>query len=121
MGLVAQAALVLALGCGSSGWYQGYAVRYAPGKFEEVENNRGLTHVARNMASPRHPIGSWVWVEGLNTGVRLRIRVADTSKPEHKAGHIARGIFEVDPESGALLCGDWWEGNAKECPIIVSP
>lgn len=95
-----------------------YAVRYAPGVFEMVARNRGM-HIERCMvASPVHPLGAWLLVEG-RTGRRLRCRVLDVSAPHDRAGHIKRRIIEVDPQSGAILCGTQWQGNARECTVRV--
>lgn len=121
--LILRAVLALSVGAGTQPehtYYSGFLVYYAKGVFERVERNRGLPHVKCNVASPRHKIGTWVWVEGVETGKRLRCRVSDTSKPEHRAGHIKRKIFEMDYTSAHAICIPGWQGAAKECRIRIS-
>lgn len=93
-----------------------YAVRYAPGLFEQVARNRGMQPVACMVAHPTAPIGTWLLIEGK---ARLRCQVVDTSAPQDKARHIRLRRIEVDPESGAVLCGAQWQGKASECQVLV--
>lgn len=96
-----------------------YAVRYAPGVFERVAQARGMSIEACMVASPIHPLGAWLIVEG-PTGARLRCRVLDVSAPQDKARHIRLRRIEVDPASGRRLCGAQWQGRAVECPVKVA-
>lgn len=100
---------------------QRWAVRYAPGVFEQVARNRGMAVERCMVASPVHPLGAWVLVEGANTGRRLRCRVMDVSAPADRQRHIRLRRIEVDPRSGAELCGASWQGRAVECPVKVRP
>lgn len=115
-GLVVQAALALALGAGS---YDGIAAHYAPGVMERVSLNRGMPIVECMIASPRHTIGQWVIVEGVNTGRRLRCRVTDTSQPQDKTRHLDAGLFELGWANTMELCGSTRLRN-DECRIRVS-
>lgn len=119
MGLVAHAALALALGAALVGADVRYAVRYAPGIFEQVAERRGIEPVSCMVAHPTEPIGTWLIVEGVRTGVRLRCRVLDVSAPADRARHIRLKRIEVDPASGAKLCGAQWHGKASECMVRV--
>lgn len=118
--MVAQAALMFALGVGMTHADTRYAVRYAPGVFEMVARNRGMAVERCMVASPVHPLGAWLLVEG-REGRRLRCKVVDVSAPRDRARHIKRRIIEVDPASGAVLCGKQWKGRAVECPVKVKP
>lgn len=119
MGLVAQAVLMLCLGAGPIQWHNGIAAHYNPGVMELVSRNRGLPIVACMIASPRHPIGRWVWVEGLNAGTRLRCRVTDTSAPQDRARHLRTRLFEIGWANTIPLCGSTRLSN-RECPVRVS-
>lgn len=114
--MVAHAAVALALGAALVGADTRFAVRYAPGVFEQVAARRGMQPVACMVAHPTAPLGSWLLVEGR---VRLRCQVVDVSAPQDKARHIRLRRIEVDPKSGAKLCGETWQGNPKECTVFV--
>jgi hypothetical protein len=119
MGLITQAALALTLGAASLGWEVRYAVRYDAGLFERVAARRHLAPAPCMAAHPTVPLGAWLLVEG-REGVRLRCKVVDTSEAADRALHMAMRIIEVDPASGAQLCGVGWQGNASECPVKVT-
>lgn len=95
-----------------------YAVRYAPGVFEMIARNRGMAVERCMVASPVHDLGAWLTIEG-RTGVRLKCKVLDVSSPRDRQRHIRNRIIEVDPKSGALLCGRYWKGAARECQVRV--
>lgn len=116
--LAAQAVLVFAMGVGMVGSSTHYAVRYAPGVFEQVARNRGMAVEACMVASPTADLGTWLLVEG-PTGKRLRCKVLDVSQPVDRPRHVALRRIEVDPLSGAILCGPHWQGRAVECPVQV--
>lgn len=116
MGLVAHAALTLSLGAALTGADVRWAVRYSPGLMEQVARNRGMQPTACMVAHPTAPLGSWLIVAGQ---ARLRCQVVDTSAPQDKARHIRLRRIEVDPASGARLCGVRWQGKASECMVRV--
>lgn len=116
MGLVTQAALALAMGAAMTGADIRFAVRYSPGLMEQVARNRGMEPQACMVAHPTEPIGAWLLVEGKT---RLRCQVVDTSAPADRARHIRLKRIEVDPKSGAQLCGARWQGKASECRVLV--
>lgn len=129
-GLAATAALIWALGAqphpytaqtarGSDQWYEGIAAHYAPGVMERVSRNRGMAIVPCMIASPRHEIGTWVIVEGINTGKRLRCRVTDTSAPQDRARHLRTGLFELGWANTMDLCGSTKLRN-RDCPVRVT-
>ncbi len=101
---MATAALVGVLSLGAAP-YDGIAAHYAPGVMERVSLNRGMAIVPCMIASPRHNVGQWVIVEGLNTGTRLRCRVTDTSAPEDWQRHMDDGLFELGWANTIDLCG----------------
>lgn len=115
MGLIAQAVLAFALGV--SGWTEGRATLYAPGKMERVAAYRSMSVVPCMVAHPTQPIGSWLLVIGQQTGTRLTCRVTDTSQPWDRARHIRTGLIELDHDSALRICPPGWTGNSRECPI----
>ena len=116
MGLVAQAVLAVSMGAAMVGADVRSVVRYDPGVFEQVAARRGMAAQSCMVAHPTAPIGSWLLVEGK---ARLRCQVVDTSAPADRARHIRLRRIEVDPASGAKLCGARWTGNARECKVKV--
>lgn len=83
-----------------------------------VARNRNMPIENCMVASPVHPLGQWLLVEG-RAGRRLRCKVVDVSAPQDRARHIRTKRIEVDPASGAILCGQSWQGRAVECPVRV--
>lgn len=116
MGLVAHTVTVLSLGAALVGADVRYAVRYSPGVFERVAAHRGMAVQSCMVAHPTAPIGAWLLVEGK---ARLRCQVVDTSQPKDRPRHIRLRRIEVDPASGARLCGARWQGKASECRVLV--
>src|SRR6266498_494279 len=114
MSLASKLALILYL---AGGWEDGYATHYSRGVFERVERNRGLPHVACNISSPRHPIGTWLLVEGVKTDKRLTCRVSDTSQPWDRPRHLRTRLFELDYYSAQIICGKWWRSRWLDCPV----
>lgn len=106
----------MSLGAAMMGAETRYAVRYNPGVFEAVAARRGMDVQPCMIAHPTAPIGSWLLVEGK---VRLKCQMVDVSAPQDRARHIRLKRIEVDPKSGALLCGAEWQGKASECKVLV--
>jgi hypothetical protein len=115
VGLIAQLALVLSLG--ATGWTEGRATLYAPGKMERVAALRSMSVVPCMVAHPSRPIGTWLWVIGRQTGVMLKCRVTDTSQPWDRARHMRTGLIELDYASAKAICPKGWTGNSRECEV----
>ena len=118
VGLTIKACLLLSLGAGMFDSDVRFAGRYSPGGFERVAARRGMPVERCMVAHPTAALGTWLLVEG-PTSKRLRCKVLDVSAPADKARHIRLKRIEVDPQSGALLCGSAWQGNPRECPVRV--
>lgn len=120
---LAKAALVLALGIGVGEWEPRITAHYAPGVMERVVRVRlrqgyNLPPSPCYIASPTIPIGARVQVRGLNTGKTIMCYVADTSKPEHRAGHIRRGLIEVGYPETEAICGSYSLPN-RGCRSLI--
>lgn len=128
MGLVIKLVLVLELG---AGWNRGYAARYDPGVMESAAYNRGMPIVSCMVSSPVYPLGTWVYIQGLNTGKILLCRVTDvsadvdTSNNPKSSGLTDRQRHIRDllwAELGYLntvdICGSTKLPN-RQCPIMI--
>lgn len=109
---LASAALVLALGV----WHDAYAVRYDPGVFAEVADNRGMSFVPCMAAHHSLPLGTWIEAEG--PGGRIVARITDTSAPEDRERHKRLKRMEFSYACSLDLCPAGWQGAAVECPIV---
>ena len=123
VGLVAQLALVVAVGTGSVEWQTGLAVRYNVGVMERVARNRGIAPqpcmVAWTHATDKDIGATWLWVDG--PAGRRRCLVVDLPQPRDRPRLVRRGIaVELDYRSSRIVCGTRWEGTARECPITWS-
>ncbi len=106
--------------CAGTGWHDGISAHYSDGLFERVAAHRGLSTTADcYISSDWHHLGEWVVVYGANTDRTLVCLVADVSHPRDKARHVRAGLFELDFNAAATLCGDTRLRN-DECPIKVS-
>lgn len=125
-GMVANAALILALGIGPapsrSTDYVGYAVRYAPHVMSRVARNRGITwqpHMAAYTYARGEDMGH-LWLHIVGPAGEADFLVVDLPQPRDRAGLIRRGVIaELDYQSGFLICGKGWTGKATECKIKV--
>ena len=96
----------------------GYAARYRPGLMERVSRNRGLPIVSCMVASPHHPIGTWLLVRGRSG--QAHCRVTDVPHPRDRAQIIRRGIVvELSYPAARRLCGSVVE-PPRACPVRVS-
>lgn len=123
MGLIVTAAIAIGLGIGAEPWHAHITAHYSPGVMERVVRVRraqgyNLPPSPCYIASPTIPIGARVQVRGRNTGRTLLCYVADTSKPEHREGHIRRGLIEVGYPETEAICGSTKLRN-DECPTLV--
>jgi hypothetical protein len=131
-GLVIKAALVLALGAQPAMYraqtvrppdHVGDVVRYAPGRMDDVANNRGIAHhphmAAYTYARNRDMGRLWLHVEG--PAGAADFLVIDLPRPgKDKANLIKRGVVaELDHASGFLICGPRWTGRARDCEVRV--
>ena len=120
VGLVAKVLMSFCVGAGSFGWSDHIAAHYAPGYFARVAAHRQLPSASCYVASPSHDIGVWLLVEGVNTGVRRRCLVADTSQPWDRPHHLRLRLIELDYDSAGAICGSTRLPN-RDCPVRVSP
>lgn len=125
-GLVVKLAIILSVGAASTNWDRGFAAHYSPGLMARVANNRNLPIVPCMISSPVYEIGTWVYVEGINTGKRLYCRVTDVSNPASVDGkesdrdrHIRMALLaELAFENTLDICGSTTLAN-RECPILI--
>jgi hypothetical protein len=116
---------MLCVGAGSMNWQAGFAVRYAPGVMQKVALNRRIAPqscmVAWTHARARDMGETWLDVEGIETGKRLRCLVVDLPHPKDRPNLIRRGIMvELDYRSSLQICPSGWGGAARECAVRVS-
>ena len=100
---------------------QGIAPHYAKGVMERVAEWRGLPADVCHVSSPVYPIGTPVYVYGLNTGVLRGCIVSDVSQPGHVARHIAKGYWaELGNNEARSICGkSAMRDPPRSCPILV--
>lgn len=101
--------------------HSGYAPRYSKGVMERVARVRDIPQVDCMVSSPRYPLGTWVYVVGLNTGAVERCRITDVSAPKDKARHIrTKRVAELGYEKALRFCGRKHINHRPEqCPILV--
>lgn len=110
-------AVLLSVSLAAPAQRSGYAARYRAGLMQQVSRNRGLPIVRCMVASPYHPIGTWVTVSS-KYGSR-RCRVTDVPHPKDRKAIVKRGIvIELDHNSALHLCGSIKEPPRK-CPVTV--
>jgi hypothetical protein len=124
MGLVAQAALILALGHGEIR----YAVYYRPGLMEAMAVKRGVAGGDCHFAHPTFPIGTRARIRGLRTGHEELCVQADTSQDVDTTGrgsqesdrqrHIRLRRVELGFDEAARICPRGWRGKATECAVV---
>lgn len=100
---------------------QGWAPRYAKGVMERVVAKRGLATDVCHVSSAYYPIGTPVYVYGLNTGVLRGCIVSDVSQPAHVARHRAKGWpVELGFSEAISLCGiEHINDPPRMCPVLV--
>lgn len=123
MGLITHAVMALSLGAALVGADVGYAVRYAPGRMGRTADIRSIARqpcmVAWTAAADRDIGETWLVVEGVKTGRRLRCLVVDLPEPRDRPALIRRGILvELNFESSDI-CPKGWRGKATECKVRV--
>ncbi len=126
-GLAATATLILALGVGASGPprmpdHVGLGVRYSAGVMGRVATNRGIAwapHMAAYTFARDEDMGTLhLHIKG--PAGEADFLVVDMPHPRDRRNLIARGIVaEMDRASGALICGEAWDGRARDCAIQV--
>jgi hypothetical protein len=115
-GLVAVAALVLALG--ATGWEEGYATRYDPGVMRAAATAHGLPVADCMVSLDLAELGAFVWVRSVATGRLLHCQVSDESKARDRKRHVAASLIELDAASSRLICLDY-DGPWRHCPVWV--
>jgi hypothetical protein len=116
-GLVAQAALIFALGC--TGYQERLAVRYDPDLMEGIARARGLPITPCLFAHPTLPLGTRARILGVRTGHAEWCDQADTSEDVDRARHIRLRRIELSYAASLRICGAQWGGAAVECPVRV--
>lgn len=114
-GLVATAALALALGQPQ----EGYAVRYAPGVMERVAADRDIAPqtcmVAWTQAIDADIGRAWLRIEG--PAGALDCLVVDLPHPRDRPALIKRGILVELGYDNRWICGARWTGRARDCRV----
>jgi len=86
---------------------------------ERVARTRHMSIVPCMVSSPVYSIGDWVYVEGVNTGKRLKCRITDVSAPKDKQRHIRmRLLTELGYANTLDICGSTNLPN-RQCPVLV--
>jgi hypothetical protein len=99
--------------------YEGYAPHYGKGLMARVAARRGLPAVGCMVSSPRFPIGTYLYVYGVNTGALRYCKVVDVSAPKDSARHLrTRREIEIAYENTIDLCGST-KTRVTDCPILV--
>jgi hypothetical protein len=97
----------------------GYAARYRPGLMRRVALNRGMTPSSCMVASHVNPLGAWITVYGVSTGISLRCHVVDIAVGQDLRTNLQKGIIiEVAHENAIDLCGST-RRRPRDCLIIV--
>jgi hypothetical protein len=122
-GLVARAALILALGHGELR----YAVMYDPDLMAAMAEKRGVAAAECYFAHPTLPIGTRARIRGLVTGHEELCIEADTSAGVDTTGrgsqesdrqrHIRLRRVELGFDEAARICPPGWRGKASECAV----
>lgn len=101
--------------------HSGYGPRYSKGVMERVARVRDLPQVGCMVSSPYWPIGTWVWVAGLNTGAVEHCRVTDVSQKKDRLRHIkTRRVAELGYNEALTICGvKNINKKPEQCPILV--
>ena len=130
-GLVAKAALILALGAGPRTYtaqtvrapdHVGFVVRYAPGRMGRTADIRGI-------ARAPHMV-SYTFARDRDMGkLRLRIKgpggemdalVVDLPRPgKDKANLVRRNVVVEIAYEDSWVCPPGWQGRAVECRVEV--
>lgn len=123
-GLIAGAALVLALGHGELR----YAVRYDPELMAAMAYKRGVAAGECYFAHPTLPIGTRAYIRGVRTGHEELCVQADTSQTRDTSGrnsaesdrarHIRLRRVELGFSEALRICPPGWRGAAKECAVV---
>lgn len=123
-GLIAGAALVMALGHGELR----YAVRYDPELMAAMASKRGVVTSECYFAHPTLPIGSQAWIRGVRTGHEELCVQADTSQHTDTSGrhsaesdrarHIRLRRIELGYDEARRICPQGWQGKATECAVV---
>lgn len=118
MALELFARLLLAVALLGGEIHEGFAPRYSPGVMERVARARGLPYPACAVSSPYWPVGTRVWVYGVNVARLERCVVIDVSQARDRARHLrTRRVAELGAAEAARLCGN--SGRPTDCPIVV--
>ncbi len=109
-GLIHSAFVVLALGAmpfgGPTDVRIGSAAHYSIGVMEHVADVRGMERVPCMASSPFYPLGTWLRVERLATGMMEVCRVTDQSATKDRSRHIRHNlVVELGWPAARRLCG----------------
>lgn len=120
-GLVATAALALALGAAPARAQTGYAVYYNPGVMEERARVRNAPpaecYVAYTLAHDDDMARLWLRVAG--PAGALECLVVDLPHPRDRPALVKRGIVVELGYENRWICGHAWSGRARECPVRI--
>jgi|SRR5215470_387297 len=120
MGIIAKAALILALGAAPQ---IGYAVRYSENLMERVAAARGIASQPCMVAytNARDADVGRLWLQVVGPAGNARCLVVDMPRSRDRPGLVKRRVIvELDHTSGARVCGRGWRGRAAECPVRIT-
>jgi hypothetical protein len=99
--------------------YSGFAAHYGPGTMARVARVRHMAPAACMVASHRLPLGRWVTVLGLRTGVQRHCKVVDICHPKHCASILRRRVVvELSYQDNLTICG-YRNEPPRMCPVSV--
>ena len=87
---------------------------------EQVAKTRGIPLHGCGIAIDGPPLASFVDIVGIRTGVLRRCKVVDVSETVDLARHLRSGLVELDHHTAIAVCGRWWRGPWRDCPVRVS-
>lgn len=109
-----------------------FAARYGVNVMKRVAIKRGLSFrpigEQCGMTIDWAPLGSYILVTGVRTGVSRVCQSVDVSQSRHVNGresdlerHIRTRLVELDSRSALAICGKrYFKSRWKECPVMIS-
>jgi hypothetical protein len=88
---------------------------------ERVARNRDMPQEQCMVSSPIHPLGTWLWVYGKNTGNLELCFVTDISHPRDRERHIrTRRVIELGYNEALRMCGrKHMKDPPTSCPVMT--
>ncbi len=117
MGLIR---LYILIGLGLGTVMEGFAPRYSPHLMQRVAERRGIELNGRiAVSSAYYPLGTELWIWGVNTHTLKLAVVVDISHPRDMARHRrTKRLIEIAHEDAMSICGSV-KSKPTDCPVIV--